>query len=344
MEDREPQPPKNVSLSLEVTTNCNSSCSHCFVRARGSGKSNLAPDVVQTIVREGYQAGYRHLHITGGEPLMWDGLHRVLDHAFATGYQTVFLNTNGTLLSGEASRMLSSYTGLTISITIQGPESLHDSMRGKGSYNKALEGLENALAAGLAVHVFTPVGRSLIPALPIFATGILETYPGIRLLNVIQLIRVPADIFDLSREVLTPEEFLSLVRMVALLRLGGLNIDILQNPLARVASRILNMNWLPLSSPLYQQGSLMITAQGRMTLAHSTTEDFGSYEPGILSKILNSSAYHRALSKCRFACGKCGYSDLCGAEGMARPSESSRDMCPQTPYCKRVLALASSIG
>ena len=96
--------PQCDRLSIEVTTRCNSSCSHCFVRARGPRRLSLAPDLVQTMVREGYETGYRHLHLTGGEPLLWDGLLGIFDYAFALGYQTAFLNTNGTLLTGKVSR------------------------------------------------------------------------------------------------------------------------------------------------------------------------------------------------------------------------------------------------
>ena len=48
---------------------------------------------------------------------------------------------------------------------------------------------------------FPPVGRSLIPDLPRFAEELFLAFPDIRQLNLIQVIRVPADVFDLSKEV-----------------------------------------------------------------------------------------------------------------------------------------------
>jgi len=344
MEDRETLGPESDSLSVEVTTHCNNSCSHCFVRARGPRRSSLAPDLVQTMVREGYEAGYGHLHITGGEPLLWDGLLGIFDYAFGLGYRTAFLNTNGTLLSGKVSRKLAAYNGLAISVSLQGPRRLHDCIRGKGSYDQALKGIDNAMSAGLPVHIFTTVGRSLIPDLPRFAEDLFMAFPDTKQLNFIQLIRVPGDIFDLSKEVLSPDDFLRLIRMVSLLNLYGLKIDLLNNPLAAVASRVLKMHWAPPSPPLYQPGSIMITAELRITLAHSTTDDFGIYEPGILSKIMNSADYCRAVSQDRLICGNCFYSRLCSMEGMVRPSEWYRDMFPQVPYCRRLLAKASSYG
>ncbi len=344
MEDRASHWPKSKSLGIEVTTRCNSTCSHCFVRARGPRGSSLAPGLVQVMVREGYEAGYRHLHLTGGEPLLWDGMLSIFDYAFALGYKTGFLNTNGTLLTPEVSRKLAAYRGLAVSVSLQGPRRRHDFVRGKGSYNRALNGIHNAMNAGLPVHVFTTVGRSLIPDLPRFAEGVFLTLPGIEQLTFIQLIRVPGDVFDLSREVLSPDDFLRLVRMISLLNLYGLKVDLLNNPLAAVASRTIRMPWVPRSPPLYRPGSVMITAERRITLAHSTMDYFGIYKPGILPRIIRSKDYCHAVSRNRLVCRNCVYSRLCKIGGMVRPSEWYRDMFPQVPYCQRVLAKASSYG
>ncbi len=336
--------PKCDRLSIEVTTRCNSSCSHCFVRARGGERLSLAPHLVRTMVREGYETGYRFLHITGGEPLLWDGLMGIFDYAFSLGYRKALLNTNGALLTAAVSRKLVAYRNLSVSVSLQGPKRRHDLIRGKGSYAKARKGIENALDAGLPVHIFTTVGRSMIPDLPRFAEGVFRTYPAIERLTFIQLIRVPKDIFDLSKEVLCPADFLRLVRIISLLNLYGLKVDLLNNPLAVVASRVLKIPWVALSPPLYRQGSLMITADLRITLAHSTPNNFGTYKPGILPRIIRSNGYRCAVAQDRLICRKCVYSRLCRIGGMVRPSEWYRDMFPQVPYCWRVLEKASSYG
>jgi len=344
MEKRRATWPKCDRLGLEVTTRCNTSCSHCFVRARGRQRSSLAPKLAKTMVREGYEAGYRRLHLTGGEPLLWEGLMDILDYAFALGYEAAFLNTNGTLLTPEVSKRLAGYNDLGLSLSLQGPKQWHDRIRGKGSYDRARKGINHALNAGLCVHIFTTVGRSMIPDLPGFAEWVFETYPSLEQLTFIQLIRVPEDVFDLSKEVLRPDDFLRLVQMISFLNLYGLKVDLLNNPLAVVAAKVLKMPWVPLSPPLYRLGSLMITADLRITLAHSTTDHFGIYEPGILPKIINSDDYRSAVSKDRLICRNCMYSRLCSKEGVLKPSEWYRDMFPEVPYCQRVLAKASSYG
>ena len=76
-------------LSIEVTTRCNSACSYCFVRAGASKHSSLSVDIVKEIIVDGFSTGYRHLHITGGEPLLWEGLFEILDYAFEIGFKTI---------------------------------------------------------------------------------------------------------------------------------------------------------------------------------------------------------------------------------------------------------------
>ena len=333
-----------ISSDVSVASRCNSSCSHCFVRARGFRTTSLTPELVRNLIREGYEAGYRSLHLTGGEPLLWTDLPSILDYAFALGYQKAFLNTNGTLLTGKMSRKLAAYKGLTISVSVQGPRRIHDYTRGKGSYHRTLKGIRTAMDTGLPVIIFITVGRSLLPELPRFAGGFFESFPETKEITCIQLIRVAGDVFDLSDEVLSPDDFLRLVRTISFLNLCGLKIDLLNNPLAAVAAKILGVAPFPFSPPMFRPGSIMITAAKRITLAHSTMDDFGIYEPGTLAKIIRSDKYFRAVSPDRLTCPDCVNSLLCSMEGMSRPSEWYRDMFPDVPYCRRVLAKASSYG
>lgn len=344
MEDDRSVGLQDDSLSVEVTTHCNSSCSHCFVRARGSSGDSLSPGLVKDAVREAYELGYRRLHITGGEPLLWGGLPGVLDCALGMGYETVFLNTNGQLLNDAVCRELASYNSLTLSVSIQGPRALHDSFRGKGSYDLALQGVKNALNEGLRVHIFAVLGRSLLADLQTFADGLFAAFPDIARLTFIQIIRVPEDVFDLSQELLSPDDFITFVRKASLLSLYGMRVSVLNNPLAIVAAKVLRMPWLPLSPPLYRSGSVLIAADSRVTLAHSTTHHLGAYEPGALRKIIESDEYRHAVSGNRSTCGDCQYSTLCSADGMTSPSEWYRDMSPEIPYCVRVLSRASAYG
>ena len=92
VEDRSRSGIREEPITLEVTTRCDSRCRHCFVRAGKRDRARLSLDLARGIVTEGYGAGYRHLHLTGGEPLLWEGLFPTLDHALATGYRRISKN------------------------------------------------------------------------------------------------------------------------------------------------------------------------------------------------------------------------------------------------------------
>jgi MoaA/NifB/PqqE/SkfB family radical SAM enzyme len=294
-------------------------------------------DLVKEIIVEGHNAGYRHLHITGGEPLLWEGLFEVLDHAFDLGYKTVFLNTNGILLSEDVNNILAAYDGISISVSLEGNEALHDRIRGQGTYRQTILRIKKVLDAGIKLIIFTTACKSLLPDLPHFTQEIYKKFPGIKYLTLIQLIRVKNDIFGLSQELLGPDDFLQLVRTVSLLNLYGLKTYVLNDPLAGITSKLLNMPWIPQARPLYRYGSMIVMANRDICLSHSTWGSFGKYEPGMISTVLASDEYRNAVAPDEATCPSCKYAELCMETEMVRPSEWYVDMNTEVPYCKRVL-------
>jgi MoaA/NifB/PqqE/SkfB family radical SAM enzyme len=330
-------------LTIEVSTRCNSSCRHCFARAGRDRDHELDEAAVLGILEEGISAGYRDFHITGGEPFMWNGLDSVLEKAPLMGYRSVFINTNGTLLTPEICRRLAGCkTRVAISVSIQGNEDLHDSIRGEGSWARARGGLAAALDAGVPATVFTSTGRSLLPELPLYAREIFTSFPAIQSLTLIQLIRVTEDRLDLSRELLGPEDFLYMVRTAALLNLSGLRLVILENPLALAAASLMGMPWIHEAPPLHRPGRLVIMADGSMALSHSGRQSLGRYRPGMIREVMDSGIYARATGADDEACGDCRHMKSCRACGMTRPSEWYRDMGAEEPYCVRVMDLAET--
>ena len=69
----------NVPLSLEVTSECNLKCLHCFARGRTAESATLSQEIAMEIISEGFELAYRRLHLTGGEPFLWDSLFGFVD-------------------------------------------------------------------------------------------------------------------------------------------------------------------------------------------------------------------------------------------------------------------------
>jgi MoaA/NifB/PqqE/SkfB family radical SAM enzyme len=324
-------------LSIEVTTRCNSACMHCFVRAGKPRRLSLSLEVVKDIIAEGYDAGYRHLHITGGEPLLWERLWKTLHCAFGRGFETVFLNTNGTLLTEGLSNRLAEYPGLSISVSLEGTEAFHDRLRGEGSYKRASLGIEKALRAGVGLCVFALATRSLVPNLPYFAEETYKKFPGIRYLTLIPLTRMQDNNVSLRKELLAPEYFLRLVRTVSLLNVYGLRTDVLNDPLINVASKLLEMPWIPQARALNRRGSMMVMANRDICLSHPLRNSFGKYAPGMIQRVLSSEPYRKAVAPDDTACPLCKYIERCRDNGLLRPSGYEWGKYNGLPYCRRVL-------
>jgi len=324
-------------LAIEVTTRCNSSCLHCFARSGISRNFTLPVDLVKQIMVEGYDVGYRHLHITGGEPLLWKRLFEALDYGFGVGYETAFMNTNGTLITEEISKRLADYGNFSMSVSLDGPEDQHNRIRGKGSYSRAMRGIEKALNGGNGVTVFTTVTKSLLPELPRFVDDLYKGFPTIDRLILIQLIRKTNGPFVLEAELLEPEDFIRLVRMVALLNVAGLRTIVKKNPVANIVAKLLRMPWIPLAPPLYRKGCMMIMANRSIGVVHSNRTSFGRYKTGMIRKVLDSDAYRRTVLPDQTTCPSCEYAQLCQENEMIRPPQGYGDLHADTPFCRLVL-------
>jgi MoaA/NifB/PqqE/SkfB family radical SAM enzyme len=294
------------------------------------------------IISEACGLGYRRLHLTGGEPFLWKPLFSVIEKALAEGYESVFINTNGTLLTPAVCGELRAISeSISLSVSLQGPPELHDRVRGKGSWQRASRGIESALKNNIPLAVFTTVSRSLLPMLPRFCEEVLTDYPEIQGIALIQLIRVKNDLFDLSAELLRPEDFLTMVKSAALLNLHGHRLHILENPLASAAAALMGMPWIPPSPPLHRSGRITVMADGSPGISHSGSVLSVKYTPGILASILNSDDYAAMCSPDDYACTACRHFTTCRANGMLRPSEWFRDMGDIEPYCARVMNTAA---
>ena len=331
-------------LGIEVTTQCNCECDHCFARAGLAKPSSLSIQLVKAIIAEGYQIGYRHLHITGGEPLLWPGLFSALDYAFESGYQTVFLNTNGILITRATAQRLSAYKGLLVSVSLEGTEELHHRLRADGLFRPTLAGIETALDAGISLSIFSTACKSVLPELPAFAEKLFHTFPGISDLTLIQLVPVSGIDPSLSEELLQPPDLLRLIKKVSVLNLMGFRTRFLNNPLADAASKLLKVHWVPRSQPLYADGRLIVMASRDICLSHSSRQSLGKYQYGMLAKTLGSERYRQAVLPDEFTCPFCQYAHLCLENGMARPSEQYWGIQSDAYYCQSVLNSAANLA
>ncbi len=139
-----------VILVWEITRSCNLTCVYCHVDAnRNPMKDELTRGEKLELVKQVAESGTNALMIAGGEPLTCPDLPDMIHEAHQRGLYTVLIS-NGTLLSPENALCLkeADLDYIKISIDSASPE-VHDALRGKGCWKKAIAGVQNAVEAGI---------------------------------------------------------------------------------------------------------------------------------------------------------------------------------------------------
>ncbi len=146
-------------IQWHLTERCNLRCSHCYQTGGRSEELSLAEissvvDEVSGMLdtwSEVYGISFsRSMSVTGGEPFLRDDLPDVLEAIGGGGFD-LYLLSNGTLIDEKRAAMLSRLSVKGVQVSMEGPEEVHDSIRGKGSFSSSLKGIRHLLDAGLRV-------------------------------------------------------------------------------------------------------------------------------------------------------------------------------------------------
>lgn len=146
-------------VQWHLTERCNLSCKHCYQSGRMTDELSLreikeVAGEISDMLRE-WSETYdmvfsRSLTITGGEPFLHEDIFEILEDLRRRGFD-VYLLSNGILINREKAKLLS-WLGLKgVQVSIEGPEKIHEAIRGKGSFEASLRGIEQLLAAGIRV-------------------------------------------------------------------------------------------------------------------------------------------------------------------------------------------------
>ncbi|MCB1193577.1 MAG: radical SAM protein [Leptospiraceae bacterium] len=320
------------ALTIEVTTKCNLRCKNCFALADLPRKLDMDYEIAKSIVREGREVGYQVLHLTGGEPTLWPYFFDLIYYSLQIGYRKIQFNTNGIPLSEEFCNRLKEYREMVdMSISINGTKELHEEVRRHGTYQRAIKGLENALKYQLNIEIFTTIGKSLLNELPNYANMLFTDYPNIQGLTLIQFHRVENDFYDVKEELLTPRDFVKLVKQISLLNLYGYRISFLYNPYAFLVGKILKLPCIPKSKERISTTNLVVLNNLKITGNHSSRKEYKNYQEGVLKEIIESTSIKNSE-----VCMKCKFSSFCQENEIYNPAPEDLDF-ESTPFCQRLL-------
>ena len=144
------------AMEKEGKWNCNQCCIHCYAAGqKNANEEELSTESWMKIIDKCREIGIPQLTFTGGEPTVRTDLLNLIDHAqwFVTR-----LNTNGILLSEDYCQKLKEVSLDSMQITFySSDEKIHNTLVGASRYNDTVEGIKNALKAGISVSINTPL-------------------------------------------------------------------------------------------------------------------------------------------------------------------------------------------
>ncbi len=140
-------------LELQITDRCNLQCRHCYI---GEGMhQDLSKERIQRGLKEFEEIQGLRLLLSGGEPLLHPDFWEINDALRNYAFRSVLLS-NGTLINEEVAKRLRVHE---VQISLDGMKEGHESLRGKGTFEKTMRAIDHLQEANLRVSVATMIHR-----------------------------------------------------------------------------------------------------------------------------------------------------------------------------------------
>jgi len=155
------RPPLDT-VYIEITKSCNLRCIHCYDDAiLGNSSNSLTNSELTDIIDECDELGVIDFVITGGEPLMYDGVLDILNY-IKKRRMDFSLFTNGVLLNEGIIKELNQLNPEYVAVSV---DSLHEDVyrkiRGGGSLKRVLGNIELMIDEGINVRINSTIFKSI---------------------------------------------------------------------------------------------------------------------------------------------------------------------------------------
>lgn len=164
------------SLTIEITSRCNLRCRYCyFFNNPAMVYRDLSTDEWLTFFNELGALGVMKVILAGGEPFIREDLRELLGGIISNRMRFSFLS-NGGLINDEIAGFLAG-TGRCeyVQVSVDGScAEIHDSCRGKGSFDGAIRGIRTLQSHKISVAVRTTIHRNNVHDLENIAHFLLD--------------------------------------------------------------------------------------------------------------------------------------------------------------------------
>jgi len=139
---------KLENISIDITCKCNLKCKMCNLWE--INKEGPSFDLILKTLKDAFDLGARSFSPCGCECFTRPDYIDILEYAEAIGYNHIEIVSNGVLINDEKISRLKNLKTLNINISIDGPQEIHDSLRGNGVYEKVIRNIHKLKANNIS--------------------------------------------------------------------------------------------------------------------------------------------------------------------------------------------------
>jgi radical SAM protein with 4Fe4S-binding SPASM domain len=334
-------------LWLHVNDFCNLACGHCLVSSGPDQGQGWSTPKLLDAIDQGAALGVERFFLTGGEPLARPGVFDLARRIVQGHQRELVILTNGTLFTGNRLEDLAALAGerLRVQISLDGASAgTNDPIRGEGTFDRIVEGITAAVAAGLRPSMtMVLLAHNLGDVEPLVQLAGALRVENIHLLWPHRRGRVLNGPFA---KLPTAEAILEAVRRGrAVAATLGVTIDNIEEFRLRLDGRPGVKNDLSGAG----WNSLCVYTDGCVYPSPSTAGvpelQCGSLNATPLEQIWRESAVMRELREATVErkplCGTCSLKFLCGGGDVEHGYWATRSFVGHDPYCELYKGLAA---
>jgi radical SAM protein with 4Fe4S-binding SPASM domain len=155
----------------EITLACDLACGHCGSRAGRARPDELTTAEALSLVDQLADLGIVEVVLIGGESYLREDWLAIIARIAERGMEPL-LTTGGRAMTAERARAAKQAGLRSASVSLDGMRETHDTQRGvRGSWDAAIQAIENLRAADVLVSANTQINQLSMPELP----DVLET-------------------------------------------------------------------------------------------------------------------------------------------------------------------------
>lgn len=152
-----------TNVFFHILTRCNLKCRHCYINPAQHGKNTLPLSTIETWLDAFVEKNKEtNIIFLGGEPTLHPDLSLAVKKAKDLGYSSITIDTNGYMYNDILLKVDPEEVDY-FSFSLDGAtRKTNDTIRGKGSYDRCIKGIREAISSGFNTSLIYTVTKNNI--------------------------------------------------------------------------------------------------------------------------------------------------------------------------------------